>query len=50
MYAKADDARTDGGNGGDDLAQLELVQNGSLAGSIKTHCKRERCGKDILYS
>jgi hypothetical protein len=29
--------RTDGRDGGDDLAQLELIENGGLAGSVKTN-------------
>lgn len=28
---------TDGGDGGDDFSQLELVQDGGLSGSIQSH-------------
>lgn len=30
-------SRTDGGDGGDDLAQLQLVQDGGFAGGVQTH-------------
>jgi len=30
---------TNGGDGGDNLTKLELVQNGGLTSSIKTHHK-----------
>ena len=33
-------ARTDGGDGGDDLAKLELVEDGGLTGGIETNLRR----------
>mmetsp|Transcript_42278 Transcript_42278/g.135353 ORF Transcript_42278/g.135353 Transcript_42278/m.135353 type:complete len:207 (+) Transcript_42278:281-901(+) len=33
------DVEPDGGDGGDDLAELELVQNGGLTGRVKTHLR-----------
>jgi hypothetical protein len=30
---------TYGGDRGDDLAQLELVQDGGLAGGVQAHCR-----------
>lgn len=33
---------TDGGDGGDDLAQLELVKNGSFTSSVKSNLQRCR--------
>ena len=36
MAAKGWLVRTDGGDGRDDLAQLQLVEDGRLSGSVKT--------------
>lgn len=33
----SDAALTDGGNGGHDLSELELVENGGLTGGIKSN-------------
>jgi hypothetical protein len=35
--AVAGSVLTDGGDGGDDLAELELVENGGLSGRVETH-------------
>lgn len=35
------DVEADGGDSGDDLTELELVQDGGLAGGVETDCKGE---------
>lgn len=37
MAAPGSEVRTDGGNGGHDLAELELVQNRRLTSSIESY-------------
>ena len=39
------DARTDGGDGGDDFAQLELVEDGGLAGGVQADCQQRTHGE-----
>jgi hypothetical protein len=36
---------TNGGDGGHDLAQLQLVQDGGLAGRVQPHLQREKGGR-----